>query len=194
MQGHDDEVAAAGASLSSYFEVYHRLLARRLEAAAVAASSAQLEQLATELADACAGGQHTYVHAQHLLTHLAAREGTSGGCGPFRRLSQELENAAVTRHGGAVVWSMQPLFVPRDAAQQQRDAVRLVSRALVLGPGSDGAGGPALMQVRASVAGKTATQRGALDGANRVVVPCILEPLIAATTSPFTTSRRPARC
>ncbi|GBF95080.1 hypothetical protein Rsub_07581 [Raphidocelis subcapitata] len=144
--GHDEEVAAAGASLSSYFEVYHRLLARRLEAAAAAASSAQLQQLAAELAEACAGGQHTYAHAQHMLTHLAAREGASGSGGPFRRLSQELEGAAVSRQGGAAVWAMQPLFVPRDAPQQQRDAVRLVSRALVLGPGSGGTGGAALMQ------------------------------------------------
>jgi len=143
-QGHADEVAAVGLSLSSYFEVYHRLLARSLELVCSAATSAQLERLSADLAEACTASQHTYAHAQQLLTRLASRQGGA----TFRRLSQELEAAAATRHGGAKVWAMQPLFVPRDAPPQQREAVRLVSRALVLGSGGGAAGGSVLTQVR----------------------------------------------
>lgn len=153
-QGHDDEVAAVGSSLSSYFEVYHRLLARRLAAAATASSPSQLERLAAELSEACAVSQHTYAHAQHVITHLATRQRGA----VFHRLSQELEAAAVARHGGATVWAMQPLFVPRDASAQQREAVRLVSRALVLGAGGNHVGGAGLVQVGA------AREAGAVQG------------------------------
>ncbi|KAI8463314.1 MAG: TH1 protein [Monoraphidium minutum] len=141
--GHDDEVAAVGSSLSSYFEVYHRLLARRLEAAAAATSGAALARLGGELAEACAASQHTYAHAQHVLSHLSAH----AGGGVFRRMGQELEAAAAARHGGAKVWAMQPLFVPRDAGPGHREAVRLVSRALVLGAGGGSSGGSGLTQV-----------------------------------------------
>lgn len=158
-----------GSSLSSYFEVYHRLLARRLEAAAAAASPAALARVSAELAEACAGSQHTYAHAQLLLSHLHARSaaaaasssgdaggaggggdagGSGGGGGAFRRLSQDLEAAAAARHGGAAVWAMQPLFVPRGAGPGAREAVRLVSRALVLGAGGGAAGGAGVTQVR----------------------------------------------
>lgn len=143
--GHDDEVAAVGSSLSSYFEVYHRLLVKRLTAAATAGSTAQLERASAELADACAASQHTYTHAQHLVCHMASLGGQAGTV--FRRLSQDLEAAAAERHGGTKVWAMQPLFVPRDASPQQREAVRLVSRALVLGAGGSGIGGACITQV-----------------------------------------------
>lgn len=158
-QGHADEVAAVGSSLSSYFEVYHRLLARSLELAATAAAPGQLERLSGELAEACASGQHTYAHAQHLLAYLAARDSSSGGDGsggggsggsngtPFRRLAQELEAAAVSRHEGRKVWAMQPLFVPAGASPRQREAVRLMSSALVQGLCGDAAGGGVLTQV-----------------------------------------------
>lgn len=42
---------------------------------------------------------------------------------------------------------MQPLFVPRDAPPKQREAVRLVSSALVQGLGGDAAGGARLTLV-----------------------------------------------
>jgi hypothetical protein len=145
-----------GSSLSSYFEVYHRLLARRLDLAAAAAVPAQLERLSAELVEACTASQHTYAHAQHLLQHLAATSARPGA-GLFRRLAQDLEAAAAERHGGATVWAMQPLFVSRAAAPGAREAARLVSRALVLGPGGGHAGGSALSQVRAG------TDRGAVE-------------------------------
>jgi hypothetical protein len=95
----------------SQLKVYHRLLSRRLEAAATATTTAQLAGLAAELAEACASSQHTYTHAQLLLAQLAATQqaegqGGDGGCGGggvFMRLSQELEEAAAARHGGAKV-------------------------------------------------------------------------------------------
>lgn len=133
-----------GSSLSSYFEVYHRLLARSLELAAGASSSAALERTAGELAEACASSQHTYAHAQHILSHLAS---CGGGGGPFRRLSQELEAAAAARHRGPTVWAMQPLVVPRSAPPRAREAVRLVSSALCQGLGGDASGGGMLTQV-----------------------------------------------
>jgi negative elongation factor C/D len=103
LQGHEEEVALVGGSLASYFEVYHRLLATRLAAAARATTSKQLSQIAAEIAESCVASQHTYVHAQQLL---AAAASWPGGA-VFRRLSQEVEAAAVAQHGGAKVYQLQ---------------------------------------------------------------------------------------
>lgn len=92
-----------GGSLASYFEVYHRLLATRLAAAARATTSKQLAQIAAEIAESCVASQHTYVHAQQLL---AAAASWPGG-GVFRRLGQEVEAAAVAQHGGTKVYQLQ---------------------------------------------------------------------------------------
>ena len=131
-QGLTEEVAAAGASLSNYFEVYHRLLVARLSTLAKAGphQQQQLDKVATELREACSQSLHTYVHAQQLLHALAEAEaaaaleqgtgqqqqqpgGGAGGAasagsgGVFRRMSQEVEGAAVRSHGGARVWGLQ---------------------------------------------------------------------------------------
>lgn len=57
-----------GASLASYFDVYHRLLASRLQAAAKAKDEKQLRSIAGEIVASSVDHQHTYVHAQQLLT------------------------------------------------------------------------------------------------------------------------------
>jgi hypothetical protein len=189
LQGFDDEVAAVGSSLSSYFEVYHRLLARRLELAVTASTPTQLERLSVELAEACAASQHTYAHAQHLLAHLTSSP-DSHAAGLFRRLAQELEAAAAERHGGATVWAMQPLFVACNAAPPLREAVRLVSRVLVLGLGAGHAGGPALSQVC-----MVAARHGCAGVAEDVVASCCpddghelsVAPLSAASICTFLT-------
>ncbi|KAF8064640.1 FPS1 [Scenedesmus sp. PABB004] len=138
-QGHEDEVSMVGGSLASYFEVYHRLLATRLAAAARAASPAALAQLAAEVSGSCVGSQHTYVHAQQLL---AAAAGWPGG-GVFRRLSQEVEAAAVAKHGGAKVYQLLPLFVPLSAGPEERQAAQLVSEVLMRSaPTLPGGSGP----------------------------------------------------
>ena len=129
-----------GSSLSSSFEVFHTLLARNLEAVAGATSSTQLARLAADMLEACTTSQHTYAHTQLMLARLAE----SQGGGLFRRLAQDLEAAAVARHGGAAVWAMQPLFVPPSAPPQRREVVRLVSRALII---SSSAGSDAMSQV-----------------------------------------------
>uniref|UniRef100_A0A383VL51 Uncharacterized protein n=1 Tax=Tetradesmus obliquus TaxID=3088 RepID=A0A383VL51_TETOB len=125
-QGHEEEVALVGGSLASYFEVYHRLLATRLAAAARATTSKQLAQIAAEIAESCVASQHTYVHAQQLL---AAAASWPGG-GVFRRLGQEVEAAAVAQHGGTKVYQLQPLLVPLAASPEERRAVGLVSEVL----------------------------------------------------------------
>jgi negative elongation factor C/D len=61
-------VAQVGASLASYFDVYHRLLASRLQAAAKAKDEKQLRSIAGEIVASSVDHQHTYVHAQQLLT------------------------------------------------------------------------------------------------------------------------------
>eukprot|EP00879_Flechtneria_rotunda_P021413 GHRR01022570.1.p1 GENE.GHRR01022570.1~~GHRR01022570.1.p1 ORF type:complete len:302 (+),score=121.38 GHRR01022570.1:122-1027(+) len=103
-QGHQDEVAVVGSALASYFEVYHRLLASRLSGAIRATTPQQLLQIAAEISESCVDCQHTYVHAQQLLM-AAAR--WSGGESVFRRLSQEVEAAAVAKHGAAKVYQLQ---------------------------------------------------------------------------------------
>ena len=51
--------------------------------------------------ETCCQGQHTYVHAQQILTELGQHmRGTR-----FRRLSQELEAHAAAQRG-AIVWQM----------------------------------------------------------------------------------------
>lgn len=138
-----------GASLSGYFEVFHTLLARNLEAAATAARTAQLHKLTADVAAAALNSQHTYAHAQAVLARLARRPG--GARGVFRRMGQELETAAAARYGGSAVYAMQPLFVPLGEPQAVRDAVQLVSRALVMaadgGDGGGGGGAASLSQV-----------------------------------------------
>lgn len=57
-----------GGSLASYFDVYHRLLASRLAAAARATDAKQLRTIAKEIVGGSVDNQHTYVHAQELLT------------------------------------------------------------------------------------------------------------------------------
>eukprot|EP00775_Hariotina_reticulata_P012244 gene12244-12381_t len=101
-QGHQEEVSLVGGALASYFEVYHRLLATRLLAAVGSNSVRQLQDLAAEIADSCGSSQHTYVHAQQVLTAAA---GWAGG-EVLRRLSQEVEAAAVANHGGPKVFQL----------------------------------------------------------------------------------------
>lgn len=67
-QGYEDEVAQVGGSLASYFDVYHRLLVSRLSAAAQAQDAKQLRSIAREIAGSSVDNQHTYVHAQQLLS------------------------------------------------------------------------------------------------------------------------------
>jgi hypothetical protein len=133
LQGLTEEVAAAGASLSNYFEVYHRLLVARLTSLAKVGphQQQQLDKVALELREACSQSLHTYLHAQQLLQALAEAEAAAaleqgaglrqqqqllgrdatgaagGGGGVFRRMSQEVEAAAVRSHGGARVWGLQ---------------------------------------------------------------------------------------
>ena len=51
--------------------------------------------------ETCCQGQHTYLHAQLLLTQL----GRLPGGARFRRLSQELEAHAARAHG-TIAWQM----------------------------------------------------------------------------------------
>lgn len=61
-------MAQVGSSLASYFDVYHRLLASRLAAAARATDKQQLRSIAGDIVESSVAHQHTYVHAQQLLT------------------------------------------------------------------------------------------------------------------------------
>jgi hypothetical protein len=102
IQGHQEEVSLVGGALASYFEVYHRLLATRLLAAVSSNSVRQLQDLAAEVAGSCGSSQHTYVHAQQVLTAAAAWPGGA----VLRRLSQEVEAAAVAAQGGLKVYQL----------------------------------------------------------------------------------------
>ncbi|BDA42837.1 Negative elongation factor D [Coccomyxa sp. Obi] len=107
--GHEDEVASVGSSLASYFGVFHRLMANRLKEVA-AADTDRVESLAAELKETCCQGQHTYVHAQQILTELGQHPRGSR----FRRLSQELE-AHAAKQRGAIVWQMHAWFAAKDS-------------------------------------------------------------------------------
>lgn len=58
-----------GSSLAGYFGVFHRLMAGRLRAAASAQPQA-LPPLLAELQESCCQAEHTYAHAQQLLSDL----------------------------------------------------------------------------------------------------------------------------
>ncbi len=102
-----------------------------------------LDKVCRELREACAQSQHTYTHAQQLLTALSRQLGGD----VMRRLSQEVEAAAVDAHGGSKLWPLQRLFVSQRAPQSQYEAAVLVGDILVACGGSGGAGDGALKRV-----------------------------------------------
>ncbi|KAK9864357.1 hypothetical protein WJX84_002228 [Apatococcus fuscideae] len=110
--GHDQEVASIGSNLAGYFGVYHRTVATRLKKA-VGATVKELEALTSELKESVCQGEHTYVHAQHLLSHLSR---TANGS-IFRRISQDLESHAARLHEGAV-WRLQPSFQQQSSMEE----------------------------------------------------------------------------
>ncbi|KAK9816978.1 hypothetical protein WJX72_007733 [[Myrmecia] bisecta] len=70
--GHENEVASIGSSLAGYFGVFHRLMANRLKEVPQA-DAARLDQLCKEIKESCCQGQHTYIHAQQILTLLGGK-------------------------------------------------------------------------------------------------------------------------
>ena len=59
-----------GSSLAGVFEVFHRVLATRLREAATAEPAALPAIVA--VCDSCARSEHTYLHAQQLLSGSGA--------------------------------------------------------------------------------------------------------------------------
>ena len=84
-------------------QVQHRVLMRRLEAAACTRSTAELQQITADIIESCVGSQHTYVHAMALLGMVALKP--NGGL--YRWMAQEVEAAAAARHGAERVYQMQ---------------------------------------------------------------------------------------
>ena len=156
--GGDVEAAGVGASLSSFFGVYHRLLGVRLRQVAAAQDEATLQRLTKEICESAAQSQHAYVHAQQMLMELAlpltssaqgGQDSTAKGEGEddgggvetkiegtpwsarFMRISQELE-ASVP---GPIPWKMHRWFDP-DAALDLSTGTGTDT-----GTGNDGDGG-----------------------------------------------------
>ena len=100
--------------------------------------------------ETCCQGQHTYLHAQQLLTHL----GRHPKGARFRRLSQELQLHAASQRG-PIVWRMQPLFETKAALDGHTEAARAVTALLSTGvSGSAFAGlGPVVAKVHALYSG-----------------------------------------
>jgi TH1 protein len=69
--GHEDEVARVGSQLAGYFGVFHRLMASRLKDVP-AADAARLRLITQELKESCCRSEHTFAHAQQILTHLGS--------------------------------------------------------------------------------------------------------------------------
>ncbi|KAK9822993.1 hypothetical protein WJX81_003185 [Elliptochloris bilobata] len=132
--GHEGEVAGVGASLASYFGVFHRLLANRLREVPGAAAP-RLSTLAAELQETCCGGEHTYAHAQQMLTAL----GRHPHGARFRRLAQELE-AHATASAGPVVWQMARWFSPQDHRRGRAEAAAAVCDLLTAAAAADRSG------------------------------------------------------
>ncbi|EIE24527.1 hypothetical protein COCSUDRAFT_40900 [Coccomyxa subellipsoidea C-169] len=122
--GHEDEVASVGSSLASYFGVFHRLMANRLKEVAQADAD-RVDSLAAELKETCCQGQHTYVHAQQILTELGQHPRGSR----FRRLSQELEAHAAAQRG-AIVWQMHAWFAAKSSSEPEVAAEAAVAQLL----------------------------------------------------------------
>ncbi|KAK9909351.1 hypothetical protein WJX75_000889 [Coccomyxa subellipsoidea] len=122
--GHENEVASVGPSLASYFGVFHRLMANRLKEVAQADAD-RVDSLAAELKETCCQGQHTYVHAQQILTEVGQHpRGTR-----FRRLSQELEAHAAAQRG-AIVWQMHAWFAAKSSSGSEAAAETAVAQLL----------------------------------------------------------------
>ena len=67
-----------GSSLAGIFEVFHRVLATRLREAATAEPAA-LPALVAAICESCGRSEHTYLHAQQLLSELGqGRHGAHG--------------------------------------------------------------------------------------------------------------------
>ncbi len=80
--GYEEEVAGMGSSLAGVFEVFHRVLATRLREAATAAPAA-LPAIVAAVCDSCGRSEHTYLHAQQLLSELGrGQDGADGSRNP----------------------------------------------------------------------------------------------------------------
>ncbi|KAG2448240.1 hypothetical protein HYH02_006825 [Chlamydomonas schloesseri] len=153
--GYQDEVAAAGSGLASYFSVFHKLLANKVAAviaavkraaaaeaagdgAGVARAQAEVSALVSELKDGCEHSQHTYLHVQHLLHHLAAAGPEGGGGGgsgqALLAAAQALEAAVAAAAPAGAVWGMQKLYLPTGSSPAQLEAAHLIGRMLQAGP------------------------------------------------------------
>ena len=138
--GHADEVKALGPAASSYFSIFHELLAdhfRSLISAGNVESTREVEVAVQNIKNACCQSLATYLFAQMMLADLArggdagvgGGGGEGGGGGGMStgystgnqsralavRVSQELEAAAAATHGASTVYKIAPLVAASDA-------------------------------------------------------------------------------
>ncbi|MEW5303058.1 MAG: hypothetical protein WDW38_001373 [Sanguina aurantia] len=94
-----------------------------------ARTSASFEGLCRELADSCAGSQHTYLHAQMLLRHLSQSPDGKGRM--FLHMFHRLER--ITAQTQPTTWSLMPMLMPSGASAKALEAAQVVGRLLAVG-------------------------------------------------------------
>mmetsp|Transcript_35814 Transcript_35814/g.91489 ORF Transcript_35814/g.91489 Transcript_35814/m.91489 type:complete len:357 (+) Transcript_35814:434-1504(+) len=129
-QGHENEVANVGSSLSGYFGVFHRLMVTRLRCVKGLSQSNFQAEIAS-IANSCSQDLHSYAHMQMVATELGRHQ--HGGS--FRRLSQELEKLAAEQHG-ELVWRMNEAFAGFSVSEAHQHAAALVGELLQVGEDS----------------------------------------------------------
>lgn len=110
-RGHEDEVAILGATAAASFDIFHGVLRRRLDEILTASTEQDRDAAVEELRRLCIGSPATYLFTQMLLCRLS---GEPGGA-PLRRISHELETAAVAARGASLLRGMAPLLARSDA-------------------------------------------------------------------------------
>lgn len=130
LDGHHDEVAGVGSRLAGYFEVFHNLMAKRLEEM-LQADDNRMAALTKELLEMCCNSQHTYAHAQLLLQEL----GQQPQGARFKRLSQDMEVYAAQKLGHPIAWKMHQFFVGSHTSVADAEVAALVADLLAADKG-----------------------------------------------------------
>ena len=145
--GRVDEVAALGPAVAGKFDIFHGVLRSRLDAILVGAAAAPGDTAAaasaaaavSQLRELCVASPAAYVLAQLLCAEL----GDAPGGAPLRRVAQEIEGAAVSARGPALLRTFAPLLARTepDAAAAVAACELATASDRLFGGAAGGAGG-----------------------------------------------------
>ncbi|GLI58953.1 hypothetical protein VaNZ11_000670 [Volvox africanus] len=159
--GYQDEVAAAGSGLASYFSVFHKLLENKIAAllavvrraaeaeaatgargggggrcgaGALEAARAQAKQEVAALVKDLRDSCEQSQHTYLHVQHMLHYLGNQRGGEALMAVAQQLEADVAAGGPSLPVWSMQKLYAPQGSSAAQVEACNLIGRILQAGP------------------------------------------------------------